>query len=285
MNVEQAIKSTLVTTKVTKIFPTRSDLRVSAAPILRGSGLGFLLGLVPGGGPITASFMSYALEQRVSKEPEKFGKGAIEGVAGPEAANNAAVGGGMVPVLSLGIPGTPVTALLLGALVIQGIQPGPQFIAQQPELFWGIVASMYVGNVMLLILNLPMVGLWVQLLRIPYRYLFPVVLLLSIVGTYSANKNVFDLWVMLGFGVFGWFLRKLEYDFAPFVIAFILAPQMEQSLRQSLTMSADGMLIFTQRPVAATLFTISAVLIGLIAFRRKKNELTEEIQNADKTSS
>jgi putative tricarboxylic transport membrane protein len=284
MNVEQAIKSTLVTTKVTNVFPTRADLRASVAPILRGSGLGFLLGLVPGGGPITASFMSYALEQRVSKEPEKFGKGAIEGVAGPESANNAAVGGGMVPVLSLGIPGTPVTALLLGALVIQGIQPGPQFIAQQPELFWGIVASMYVGNVMLLILNLPMVGIWIQLLRIPYRYLFPVVLLLSIVGTYSANKNVFDLWVMLGFGVFGWFLRKLEYDFAPFIIAFILAPLMEQSLRQSLTMSADGMLIFTQRPVAATLFTISAVLIGLIAFRRKKNELTEEIQNADKTS-
>ena len=285
MNVEQAIKSTLVTTKVKNIFPTRADLRASMAPILRGSGLGFLLGLVPGGGPITASFMSYALEQRVSKEPEKFGKGAIEGVAGPESANNAAVGGGMVPVLSLGIPGTPVTALLLGALVIQGIQPGPQFIALQPELFWGIVASMYVGNVMLLILNLPMVGIWVQLLRIPYRYLFPVVLLLSIVGTYSANKNIFDLWVMLGFGVFGWFLRKLEYDFAPFIIAFILAPQMEQSLRQSLTMSADGMLIFTQRPVAATLFTISAVLIGLIAFRRKKNELKEEIHNADKTSS
>ena len=285
MNVEQAIKSTLVTTKVKNIFPTRADLRACMAPILRGSGLGFLLGLVPGGGPITASFMSYALEQRVSKEPEKFGKGAIEGVAGPESANNAAVGGGMVPVLSLGIPGTPVTALLLGALVIQGIQPGPQFIAQQPELFWGIVASMYVGNVMLLILNLPMVGIWVQLLRIPYRYLFPVVLLLSIVGTYSANKNIFDLWVMLGFGVFGWFLRKLEYDFAPFIIAFILAPQMEQSLRQSLTMSADGMLIFTQRPVAATLFTISAVLIGLIAFRRKKNELKEEIHNADKTSS
>ena len=284
-NVEQSIKSTLVTTKVTKIFPTRDDLRRSFAPILRGSGLGFLLGLVPGGGPITASFMSYALEQRVSKTPERFGKGAIEGVAGPESANNAAVGGSMVPVLSLGIPGTPVTALLLGALVIQGIQPGPLFITQHADLFWGVVASMYVGNVLLLILNLPLVGMWVQLLRIPYRYLFPVVLLLSIVGTYSANKNVFDLWIMLGFGVIGWFLRKLEYDFAPFIIAFILAPLMEQSLRQSLAMSADGMMIFAQRPIAAVLFSISAVLIVLIVLKPRNNELTEEIHNADKTNS
>jgi len=284
-NVEQKIKSTLISTKIRNIWPTAGDLRQSFAPIMRGSGLGFLLGLVPGGGPITASFMSYALEQRLSKTPERFGNGAIEGVAGPESANNAAVGGGMVPVLSLGIPGTPVTALLLGALVIQGIQPGPLFITQNPDLFWGIVASMYVGNVMLLILNLPLVGMWVQLLRIPYRYLFPVVLLLSIVGTYSANKNVFDLWVMLGFGIFGWFLRKLEYDFAPFTIAFILAPLMEQTLRQSLTMSAHGFMIFSQRPIAAVLFAVSIVLIGLIVLKRRKNELREEIHNAEKTSS
>lgn len=271
MNVERVISSTLVTEKVRNLFPTRADWKASAAPIARGSVLGFLLGLVPGGGPITAAFMSYAMEQRISKTPERFGRGAIEGVAGPESANNAAVGGSMVPVLSLGIPGTPVTALLLGALVIQGIQPGPLFIQQQPDLFWGIVASMYIGNVFLLILNLPMVGIWVQLLKVPYKYLFPVVLLLSVVGTYSANKNVFDLWVMLGFGVFGWLIRKLQYDFAPLIIAFILAPMMEQSLRQSLVMSSEGGWIFAQRPIVVAICVISAVLVGLIVFRPRKN--------------
>ena len=177
----------------------------------------------------------------------------------------------MVPVLSLGIPGTPVTALLLGALIIQGIQPGPLFIQQQPDLFWGIVASMYIGNVFLLILNLPMVGLWVQLLKVPYKYLFPVVLLLSVVGTYSANKNVFDLWVMLGFGAFGWLLRKLRYDLAPLIIAFILAPMMEQSLRQSLVMSSAGVWFFAQRPIVVVICVISAVLVGLIVFKPRKN--------------
>ena len=267
-NVEQMAKSTLVSEKIRGLWPTLDDWRRSWRPMLRGSGLGFILGLVPGGGPVTASFMSYALEKRISKTPERFGEGAIEGVAGPESANNAAVAGSLIPVLSLGIPGNPVTALLLGALVIQGIQPGPLFVTQRPDLFWGIVASMYIGNVFLLLLNLPLVGLWAQLLRIPYRVLFPVVLLLSVVGTYSANKNVFDLWVMLGFGVAGYVLRKLEYDLAPFVIAFVLAPMLEQSMRQSLAMSPDGAMIFLQRPGTALLLAASAVLIALM-FRRK----------------
>jgi putative tricarboxylic transport membrane protein len=238
--------------------------------MLRGSGLGFLLGLVPGGGPVTASFMSYALEKRISAHPDRFGKGAIEGVAGPESANNAAVAGSIIPVLSLGIPSNAVTALLLGALVIHGVQPGPLFITQRPDLFWGIVASMYVGNVLLLLLNLPLVGLWVQFLRIPYRVLFPIVLLLSIVGVYSANKNVFDLWVMLGFGVAGYVLSKLKYDLAPFVIAFVLAPLLEQSLRQSLAMSPDGAMIFVQRPGTALMLVSSAVLIALMVRRKPK---------------
>jgi len=267
LNVETISKSTLLADKIRGLFPTREDWKASLAPMLRGSGLGFLLGLVPGGGPITASFISYAVEQRVAKDPSRFGKGAIEGVAGPEAANNAAVGGSMIPVLSLGIPGTPVTALLLGALVIQGIQPGPLFMQQRPDLFWGIVASMYVGNVFLLILNLPLVGLWVQLLRVPYRVLFPIVLMLSVVGTYSANKNIFDLWVMLAFGVAGYLLRKLEYDLAPFLIAFVLAPLLEQSLRQTLVMSPDGIMIMTQRPIAAVLLAICLVLVGLMVRR------------------
>jgi len=268
-NVETMAKSTLVSDKIRGLWPTLDDWRQSWKPMLRGSGLGFVLGLVPGGGPVTASFMSYALERRISDTPERFGEGAIEGVAGPESANNAAVAGSLIPVLSLGIPGNPVTALLLGALVIHGIQPGPLFVTQRPDLFWGIVASMYVGNVFLLLLNLPLVGLWAQLLRIPYRVLFPVVLLLSVIGTYSANKNVFDLWVMLGFGVAGYVLRKLEYDLAPFVIAFVLAPMLEQSMRQSLAMSADGAMIFLQRPGTALLLAASALLIALM-FRRKR---------------
>jgi putative tricarboxylic transport membrane protein len=198
-------------------------------------------------------------------------------VAGPEAANNAAVAGSIIPVLSLGIPSNPVTALLLGALIIHGVQPGPLFMSQRPDLFWGIVASMYVGNVFLLLLNLPLVGLWVQLLRIPYRVMFPIVLLLCVVGTYSANKNVFDLWVMLGFGVAGYVLRKLEYDLAPFVIAFVLAPLLEQSLRQSLAMSPDGALIFLERPVTAMLLAGSAALVILMVRRRSK-KMEENMQ-------
>src|SRR3989442_5854137 len=271
-NVERVVKSTLVAERIPGLWPTVADWRASWRPMLRGSGLGFLLGLVPGGGPVTASFMSYALEKRLSAHPERFGNGAIEGVAGPESANNAAVAGSIIPVLSLGIPGNPVTALLLGALVIQGIQPGPLFMTQRPDLFWGIVASMYVGNVFLLILNLPLVGLWAQLLRIPYRVLFPVVLLLCVIGAYSANKNASALWGMLGFGIAGYVLRKLEYDLAPLVIAFVLAPLLEQSLRQSLVMSPDGAMILVQRPVTAVLLAASVVLAALM-FRRKSSPM------------
>jgi putative tricarboxylic transport membrane protein len=272
LNVERIVQNTLVAERIRKLLPTWSDWKASFAPILRGSGLGFILGIVPGGGPITASFMSYAMERRMSREPERFGKGAIEGVAGPESANNAAVAGSMIPLLSLGIPSNPITALLLGALIIQGIQPGPLFITQRPDLFWGVVAAMYIGNVMLLVLNLPLIGLWVQMLRIPYRFLFPIIVLLAMVGTYSANKNVFDIWVMLGFGVLGWLLRKLEYDIAPFVLAFVLAPLLEQSLRQSMTMSVDGAMILFQRPVSAGLVAASILLLVLMVIRQFKTK-------------
>lgn len=275
VNCETITKNKMLAERIRGLWPTFADWRASWKPMMRGSILGFLFGLVPGGGPVTASFMSYTLERRIAKDPGRFGKGAIEGVAGPEAANNAAVSGGMIPLLALGIPGNAVTALLLGALVIQGVQPGPMFIIQRPDLFWGVVASMYVGNVFLLLLNLPLVGLWVQFLRVPYRVLFPLILLLSIVGTYSANKNVFDLWVMIGFGVVGYLLRKLQYDFSPFLIAFVLAPMLEQSLRQSLVMSPDGMLIFMQRPMAAGLVVASAVLVFLV-FRSKRKLIQPE---------
>ena len=275
LNVEAMARNSVIAERIRGLWPSVTDWRASWRPILRGSGLGFLLGIVPGGGPVTASFMSYAIERRIAREPERFGKGAIEGVAGPESANNAAVAGSMIPLLALGIPSNPVTALLLGALIIQGIQPGPLFISQRPDLFWGVVASMYVGNVFLLLLNLPLVGLWVQLLRVPYRVLFPIVVLLALVGTYSANKNVFDLWVMLGFGVAGYVLRKLEYDLAPFVLAFVLAPLLEQSLRQSLAMSSEGAIIFAKRPVTALLLVASVALIALM-FRRSTKTRGED---------
>jgi putative tricarboxylic transport membrane protein len=277
MNCETIAKNQMLAEKIKGLWPTFSDWKASWKPMMRGSFLGFFLGLVPGGGPVTASFVSYTLERRIAKDPERFGKGAIEGVAGPEAANNAAVSGGMIPLFTLGIPGNAVTALLLGALVMQGVQPGPMFITQRPDLFWGVVASMYVGNVFLLLLNLPLVGLWVQCLRIPYRVLFPLILLLSIVGTYSANKNIFDLWVMIGFGVVGYVLRKLQYEFSPFLIAFVLAPMLEQSLRQSMVMSPDGFMIFGQRPIAAALLVGSLILAALVFFKRKSIQPTGDL--------
>ena len=230
-------------------------------PILRGTFLGFGLGILPGGSPVSAAFASYAVERRRAADPSRFGKGAIEGVAGPESANNSAVAGGMIPLLSLGLPSNAVTALLLGALVIHDITPGPLLAAQRPDVFWGVIASMYIGNVMLLVLNLPLIGLWVQLLRVPYRILFPIILLLSIVGAWGTNKNVFDIWVMVGFGAIGYVLRKLDYELAPFIFAMVLAPQLEQALRQSLVMSKSNPMIFLERPISAALIALAALLV------------------------
>lgn len=263
MNVEEAVKNQVIHRRIRNLLPTVRDWIDSWKPIVRGTGLGFGLGLIPGGGPVTASFLSYAMERRLAKRPEEFGTGRIEGVAGPEAANNAAVAGGMIPLLSLGIPGNPVTALLLGALVIQGVQPGPMLIVQHADIFWGVIASMYVGNVILLILNLPLVGLWVQLLRVPYTVLFPTILLLAIVGAYSSNKNIFDLWVMLGFGVFGYVFRKFGYEMAPLVLALVLAPLLEQSIRQAMVMSPDGAMIFLTRPMSLSLLGVAAFVVAL----------------------
>lgn len=267
MNVESLVKNEVVSARIRNLLPTVADWKASWKPIIRGTGLGFLLGVVPGGGPITASFMSYAIERRLAKEPERFGKGAIEGVAGPESANNAAVASSMIPLMSLGIPGNAVTALLMAALIIQGVQPGPMMMAQRPDVFWGVIASMYVGNVFLLLLNLPLIGLWVQLLRVPYAVLFPIILLLALVGTYSANKNFFDLWVMISFGGLGYVLRKFEYEMGPLLLSFVLAPLVEQSLRQSMVMSSGGAAIFLQRPMTVTLLLICLVLVGLIVRR------------------
>ena len=249
--------------KLRELMPSRAELRDSIAPIARGSLLGFLIGIIPGSAHVISSFVSYGIERRLSKHPERFGKGAIEGVAGPESANNSAATGAFVPMLALGIPTGPVTAVMIAAVMVHGIAPGPLLIQQQPELFWGFVASMYVGNTVLLILNLPLVGLFVNLLRIPYSYLYPAILCFCILGCYSVANSVVDVWIMLIMGGIGYGLRKFGYDLAPVALGIVLAPMLELSLRQSLAMSAGDYSIFVQRPIAATMLALGAILLVL----------------------
>jgi putative tricarboxylic transport membrane protein len=243
------------------LVPSREELRLSVGPIARGSVLGFLIGIIPGSAHIISSFVSYGIERRISKHPERFGRGAVEGVAGPESANNAAATGAFVPMMALGIPTSPVTAVMIAAIMVHGVLPGPMLIQEQPELFWGFVASMYVGNVVLLVLNLPMVGVFVNLLRIPYAYLYPCILCFCMLGTYSVSNNIVDVWILLAMGGIGYLLRKFGYDLAPVALGLVLAPMLELSLRQSLAMSAGDWSIFLERPIAATMFGLGALLL------------------------
>jgi len=247
--------------KLRDLVPSREEFRLSAGPIARGSLLGFLIGIIPGSAHIISSFVSYGIERRLSRHPERFGQGAIEGVAGPESANNAAASGAFVPMLALGIPTSPVTAVMIAAIMVHGVLPGPMLIQQQPELFWGFVASMYVGNVVLLILNLPMVGLFVNLLRIPYAYLYPCILCFCILGTYSVANSLVDVWILLAMGAVGYVLRKFSYDLAPVALGLVLAPMLELSLRQSLAMSAGDYGIFLHRPIATVMLGLGVVLV------------------------
>jgi putative tricarboxylic transport membrane protein len=246
--------------KLRDLIPSGEEFRLSVGPIGRGSLLGFLIGIIPGSAHIISSFVSYGIERRLSRHPERFGKGAIEGVAGPESANNAAASGAFVPMMALGIPTSPVTAVMIAAIMVHGILPGPLLIQQQPDLFWGFVASMYVGNVVLLILNLPMVGIFVNLLRIPYSYLYPCILCFCILGTYSVANSLIDVWILLSMGAVGYVLRKFGYDLAPVALGLVLAPMLELSLRQSLAMSAGDYGIFLQRPIATVMFALGAIL-------------------------
>ena len=275
INTEQVIKRDVINAKITQLLPNKADWKASAGPVARGTILGFFLGILPGGGAVVASFASYALEKRLSKTPERFGNGAIEGVAGPESANNAAAGGAFIPLMTLGIPPNVVMALLLGAFVIHGLQPGPLLITQNPGLFWGIVASMYIGNAMLLVLNLPLIGMWVQLLKLPYNILFPLIILFTIIGVYCSSNNVFDVYVMIAFGVIGYFMRKLGYEPAPLVLAFVLGPMLENNLRKSLILSQGDLLTFVQRPISAACLALAVVLLvgPLLPSFRKKREL------------
>ncbi|OGL02226.1 MAG: transporter [Candidatus Rokubacteria bacterium RIFCSPHIGHO2_12_FULL_73_22] len=249
--------------RLRELLPSRREWRASAAPIGRGTVLGFLIGVIPGSAHIISSFVSYAVERRLSRRPEEFGKGAVAGVAGPESANNAATSGAFVPMLALGVPSGPIPAVMLAAMMVHGVSPGPLLIKQQPELFWGFIASMYVGNAVLLILNLPLVGLFVNLLRIPYPILYPAILVFCILGVYAVNGSVVDVWIMLLMGALGYVLRKLDFETAPIVLGVVLAPMIEMALRQSLAMSDGRYAIFATRPISATLLAVAAVLLLL----------------------
>ena len=272
LNVEQSMERTIPTSKIKNLLPTRRDWAASTPSIIRGSMLGFFLGVLPGGGPLIASFAAYVMEKRLSKEPEKFGTGMIQGVAGPEAANNSATGGGFVPLLTLGIPPNAVMALLLGALIIFGVQPGPKLVEEHPQLFWGVIASMYVGNVMLLILNLPLIGMWIQVLKVPYPILFPLILLFCVIGAYSLNNSVTEVGIMILFGIMGYFLRKLDFEPAPLILALVLGPMMELNFRQSLAMGDGRLVFFFERPISAIIMVIALFLLVMPFIRRSRRD-------------
>ena len=262
ISLEDSGAASIVTRKVKNVFPTLADLARSGWAMVRGSVLGFFIGILPGGGAVLASLVSYAVEKRASKHPEEFGHGAIEGVAGPESANNAAASSSFIPLLTLGIPGNASTAMIFAALLIHGVTPGPFLIKEHPDIFWGVVASMYIGNVMLLVLNLPLVGMWAQLLKVPYAFMAPMIMVLTLVGVFSVGNSVFDIWVMLVLGVFGYLARKLKFDLGPMLLAFVLGPIMERSLRQSLLMSGGRPGIFVARPISAALLASAALFLA-----------------------
>jgi putative tricarboxylic transport membrane protein len=249
--------------RLRELLPNREEWRRSVGPMGRGTVLGFLIGIIPGPGHIISSFVSYSIERRISRHPERFGQGAVEGVAGPESANNSATSGALVPMLALGLPSGAVPAIMLAAMMIHGIAPGPLLIQEQPQLFWGVIASMYVGNAVLLVLNLPMVGLFVNVLRVPYSYLYPSLLAFATLGVYAVNNSVVDVWIMAGAGVVGYILRKLDYEIAPIILGLVLAPMLELNFRQSLAMSAGSYSIFFTRPIATTMLLIALALLLL----------------------
>lgn len=278
-NVESLAKQDVFKTDIRHLFPTLKDWIACRWPIIRGTLIGFFLGILPGAGVVLTSFFAYAIEKRLSKYPEKFGTGMIEGVAAPETANNAATAGAMIPLFALGVPASPTIAILLGAFIIHGIQPGPFFITQYPDLFWGVIASMYIGNIMLVILNLPLIGMWVRILTIPYALLFPLIILFCLIGVYSLNNNVYEIFILVLFGFFGYLLKKMEYSLAPFILAMVLGPMMETSLRQSLTIAQGDILIFFRRPFSAILMILVIITLAvslILSARGKRKVLKEE---------
>jgi putative tricarboxylic transport membrane protein len=261
INVEQVVATTLVTEKVRGLLPNLKDWKESFWPMIRGTVLGFFIGVLPGPAPVISTYSSYAMEKKLSKTPEKFGTGYIVGVAGPEAANNAASSGAMIPLFTLGIPSNSVIAVLLGAFMIHGLQPGPMFISKYPDVFWATIVSMYLGNVMLLILNLPLIPLWVKVLKVPYAILFPLILVFCLIGVYSLNFSQVEIGLMIGFGVLGYMMRKFKFETPPLILALVLGPMMESNLRLSLLLSQGDPTVFVRRPISAVFILVSAMLI------------------------
>lgn len=274
INLGSPVQRSFLKTKIKDLFPSIKDWSDSKFPILRGTLVGFILGALPGMG-LSAPFLSYALEKRISKHPEKFGTGIIEGVAAPETCNNAEAQAAFIPMLSLGIPANVIMAMFLGALMIYGITPGPLLLKEHPNLFWGLISSMYIGNIMLLVLNLPLIPVWVQILRIPYSYLFPAILIFCIIGSYSLNNNIGDVIVMAVFGVVGFLMKRYDFEISPLVLALILGPLLEDNLRQSLLISKGSFLIFIKRPISAS-FMIISILIIVSSFLRLRPQLRAE---------
>jgi len=275
LNLEQGEKREVFTSKVTNLFPRWDDFKQAFPAILRGTGMGSMLGILPGGGAVLASFSSYAIEKKISKTPEKFGKGAIQGVAGPEAANNAGAQTSFIPMLTLGIPTTPVMALMVAAMMIHNIQPGPQVMSSNPKLFWGLIVSMWIGNLFLVVLNLPLVGMWVKLLSVPYKVLYPAILLFCCIGAYSINNNVFDVFMTIPFAILGYIFKKLDCEPAPMLLGFVLGKLMEEYLRRAMTISRGDWSVFVTRPLSATLLAIAAVLLVIVflpAISKKREE-------------
>jgi putative tricarboxylic transport membrane protein len=279
-NLEQAGIRDVFKSEIKGLLPSWEDWKASLGAMIRGSFIGFFLGILPGGGVVMSSFTSYAVEKRISRNPEEFGKGAIAGVAGPETANNAATGGAMIPLLSLGIPSNISMALLLGVMLMHGVRPSPFLVSEHPQLFWGVICSMYVGNIMLLVLNLPLVGVWVKLLKTPYSILFPMILLFCLIGSYTVNSNASEVLIMLIFGGLGYVLRKTGFPQAPLVFALIIGPIMETALRQSLLVSRGHFSIFFTKPISAVLITFGVLLLLLPLVKRGgRKKIVEELES------
>ena len=284
LNLEQIVTRHIFETRIKGLLPNREDWKRSAMPILRGSFIGFVMGVIPGPSNTISSFVSYAMEKRLSKSPDRFGKGAIEGVAGPESANNSACAGNFIPVLTLRIPTSAVMAVIVGAFIIHGVTPGPLLIKNNPDIFWGTIASMYIGNIMLLILNLPLIGIWVRVLKVPYGILFPLILLFCFVGAYANNNSLAELNVMIFFGLVGYLMKKTGFEPAPLVMAYILCPFLEEAFRQSLIKSHGDFSIFIKRPISATILAIAAGIIVLNVFsgvKQRRKSLLEKIKEED----
>jgi putative tricarboxylic transport membrane protein len=280
-NLEGEQDRTVLGTKLAGLFPSRADLKRMVAPMFRGTAIGSVLGILPGGGAVLASFASYTVEKRLSKTPEEFGHGAIEGVAGPESANNAGAQTSFIPLLTLGIPANPVMALMIGAMIIQGIVPGPNVASEQPELFWGIIASMWIGNLMLVVLNLPLIGLWVKLLKVPYHILFPIIMAMCSIGVYSVNSNVYDLFTVAFFGLLGYTLIKLRCEPAPLLLGFVLGPMLEENLRRAMILGRGDPTVFVTRPISLVLLLLMVavlIIVTLPSIRKKRDEVFTEAE-------